>query len=944
LVIGEGVLPAVVFLTGATGFIGTQIAKRLVTQTDCKLIVLVREKEDEDAAFRLNRAWWEWPELLSSIGNRIEVLCGDLSKPHFGLEEVLYEKLVNNTTHIIHAAANTTPNLPYKELRGINVTGSANILELARAIKIDHGLTRLSHVSTAYVAGKRKGVINENDLAGASGFSSNYEKTKYESEVLFNAAKSELPISVFRPGLVVGDSKTGAVKTFNTVYFLLRLYLNGHLRIAPTSSKFRVNLVPVDYVAAVVANLSFDSQAEGLTFHVTPPWNKAPTAYELVAFVRFWAREKMNLKLPSVKFIPASESAVKSYYHFRSLFDSSDKNIGTAFRTLAPYFSQNQEFDRKNTDRLVGEYSFEWRDILPNILHYAVYYSFFHRSDRTVHEQILFRLQSSAKPIRYHEITKGRVVDYDTKKVRSEMLSAAASMKAMGIKKGDVVALVGFNSVRYLSLDVATGLLGCVSSPIYYTSPISEINKIIVETNAKLFFVGSPKILEAIDSITGDIPIVSFCKQLPKTHLLRRVISWSEFLDYGKNICSPSAAPVSFQELATIRYTFGSTGESKGACLEHGSLRFVAEALASLFPWKTRNTSASYLSFLPMNHVAEGITATYSPYFVPAALDLYYLEDYHNLQEALQKAKPNVLFAVPRFYEKIWDSLAANPLGQKYLKTKNTSIKRLLRNILRFAMLKKAGLNKCEQLIVGSACSSEKLLADFHNLGIEVHNAYGLSEAPLVAMNRLGSNNIDTVGQPLVGTDLQISHDGEILIKGPQVMRGYLNRKNELPFEDGWLTTGDIGEITTQGHLKILGRKKNIIVTSYGKKIPVDRIEASLKAIESVTEAIVVGDNQPFCSAVLWVDSQKTGFEAKIKLAIKILNEDLDKPSQVKRWVILKDSDLSEQKNIDDPLKTKRQELLKQVDDVVKLIYAPSINNRSEPVGRSVNPHIQTLF
>jgi long-chain acyl-CoA synthetase len=124
---------------------------------------------------------------------------------------------------------------------------------------------------------------------------------------------------------------------------------------------------------------------------------------------------------------------------------------------------------------------------------------------------------------------------------------------------------------------------------------------------------------------------------------------------------------------------------------------------------------------------------------------------------------------------------------------------------------------------VGAACSSGTLLKDFQALGIEVYNAYGLSEAPLVSINRLGKNNTDTVGPPLLGTQLKIAEDGEILLKGPQVMRYYLHTKTSQIFQDGWFPTGDIGEVTRR-QLEILGRKKNIIVTSYGK-IPVEHIE-----------------------------------------------------------------------------------------------------------------------
>jgi long-chain acyl-CoA synthetase len=912
-------LPAVVFLTGSTGFVGTQIARRLIGQTDSQIIVLVRAASQDEAVLRLKRAWWEWSELTQNIGSRVSVLCGDLTKPCLNLEAAQYKALTRQVTHIIHCAANTTPNLPINELREINVVGSAKIIELAKEINQDHGLCRLSHVSTAYVAGKRNGEICEADLSKDFDFSSLYEQTKYESELLMNDAKAELPITIFRPSLVVGDSKTGAVKTFNTIYYLLKQYLTGHLRFLPVSPNFRVNIVPVDYVADAIASLTFNAQAAGLTFHLTLPNEKAPTAKELVEFVRSWANKEMRLKLPKVVFLPSTAKTLEALLRLQSAAGLLRGKSKDAYRTLAPYFSQRQSFNRENAQKLLGDYVLGWREMLPHLLQYGVYYSFFHRSERTVHEQIIFRLESKNKPIRYHEIKGSKVVDYDTEKVRCEILKLACAIKAMGVGVRDFVAVLGNNCVRYLMIDVAVGLVGAVSCPIYVTSPVVEINKILNETKAKLLFVGAQSVLEGIDGVESEVPVVSFCPQPSTVQESRRIVSWERFLERASGISEFSMAPVGFADLATVRYTYGSTGEPKGACLEHGSLRYVAEALASNFPWKTRNSKASYLSFLPMNHVAEGVTATYSPYFIPAAMDFYYLENFHNLQEALKLARPSVLFAIPRFYEKLWTALASNSLGQQYIKTQNSIKKRLLRRFLRFVLLRKAGLDKSSQLIVGAACSNEKLLRDFHNLGVEVHNAYGLSEAPLVAMNRLGFNNSGSVGLPLSGTQVRVDVDGEILLKGPQVMRGYLNRDGVQPFRDGWFATGDIGELTPEGYLKILGRKKNLIVTSYGKKIPVERIELALKSISCVRECVVLGDNQPYCSAVIWVDKPED-CKSQIDLAIQRLNMELEHPARIRQFVLLK-NDVSFGIGNSEALKVRRQELLKRVEDVVEQIY-----------------------
>ena len=180
--------------------------------------------------------------------------------------------MAGKVTHIIHTAADWRL-LPIEELRKTNVQGTANVIEFAK--QTTH-LERLSHISTAYVAGGATGTVSEEQLTDQYGFFTNYEQSKYEGEQLLQAAKTELPISVFRPSMVVCDSKTGAIKTFNTFYFPLRLYLTGRMRLMPVSRSLRINIVPVDYVAKAVVELTFEPKAAGKTFHTVAPYDSLP--------------------------------------------------------------------------------------------------------------------------------------------------------------------------------------------------------------------------------------------------------------------------------------------------------------------------------------------------------------------------------------------------------------------------------------------------------------------------------------------------------------------------------------------------------------------------------------------------------------------------------------------------------------------------------------------
>lgn len=895
----------IILLTGANGFLGTQITSRLLKQYNHKIIVLMRGESKEDAVNRLYRGWWEFPELLEEIGGRIPVLNGDISKSNLGLKKDEYEKLVQNITHIIHTAADWRLKSSHKELQKTNVQGTQNLLELAQLAHEDHGLERFSHLSTAYVAGAKMGIISENNLTSKHGFLNNYEKTKFESEI--EVKKSEFNISIFRPSMIVGDSTTGYVKTFNTIYIPLKLYLKGQLPIIPAHPSMKVNLVPVDYVADAVIDLTFDSRAANKTFHLTAPRGSLPTLKELLKFVKKWSHENLNVKLNNPIYMPLNITFIQKISSIGKIFEKTARLFET-INTLSPYLNENRDYQRNNTDKILGPYKHDWHDFLPKILEFAIYYGFLHRSNRTVHEQVLFRLKSRSMPTHYHDIVKGEIKNFSALDIHQNIIKALKSLQKMGIQKGDKIAITGFNSTRYFILDIAIGLTGAVSVPIYYTSPLDEIKQILSDSCAKIFFVGNPKLLKDLKDMR--IPIISFHNGKDD------IISWKKFLKIGEKRNKIANIPLNFNDVATIRYTSGTTGKPRGVIFTHGNLRWMAEFIASMPPWKDRTNEVSYLSFLPMNHVVEGIFGTYSPYYAPTSLNIYFLENFQNLVKALRITRPTIFFSVPRFYEKVWDSLRNSKIGKTYLNSKGI-LKKLLKKLIKKRILKKTGLDKCKQLIVGSAPINDDILQSYHEIDIEVHNAYGLTEAPLVTINKTGRNRIGTVGEPLPSTDISIASDGEILVKGPQVTQGYFKGNSIQIFKNGWLHTGDIGHITPQGSLVITGRKKEFIINSYGKTINPLKIEGMLKNIPGIREAMIIGDEKPYCSALLWT---KEAHPKSIDDNIKEINTCLSHPEKIKRWVVLND-DLSIGADLTPNLKLKRKAIIKRYRDVVEFIY-----------------------
>lgn len=916
-----------IFLTGATGFLGTWITGELLRATDARLIVLVRAENDAAAATRLRRAWWDHPDLTASLGGRVRVLAGDITHPALGLAPEVHHELAQSVTRIIHTAADLRLDAALEELRRTNIRGTENLLALARLAHAHHGLGRLVHVSTAYVAGNRCGEIREEDLTDASGFANNYERTKFEGETLVRAAMKELPITIVRPGMVVGDSQTGAVKTFNTLYFPLRLYLGGRYRLLPVRSSLRVNLVPVDWVAGTAARLALDPAAAGLTFHLTAPFESLPTAAELVGFVRDWVRQNLGLDLPRPVLMPVPSPLVRL----------AAKEAAGGLSGLAPYLNERRVFRRQNIDRLCGPYRCDWREYLPNLLSYATRCGFMHRSGRTVHEQIFFRLGRRSHPAEYYDIAGGRPIRRAAAELRREVIQVATALRAGGIGPGDRVGITGLNSTRHFSLDTALGLIGAVSVPIYYTSPPEEVKAILADSGAKMLLLGAPDLLPRVADLAREFPVVSFCRQPPPKDA-DGLISWEAFLARGGPGEVITTACVDPDDVATIRYTSGTTGRPKGVAFTHRQLRWMAETVASLTPWSIRTKPVRYLSFLPPSHVVEGILGAYAPYYASTSLELYYLEDFPDLPDALRTARPTFFFCVPRFYEKLWEKAAATWPGQRWVHAPQSLVGRMISPVLRHAVLRGAGLERCGFLIVGSAPVNEELLRTFADLGIHVHNAYGLTEAPLITINRPGRILKGTAGEPLPETEVRVAGDGEIMVRGPQVTAGYCGQAGvEQPQRGEWLCTGDLGRLAESGGLVITGRKKDIIVTAYGKNVAPLKVETELRRLPGVVEAMLVGEGQAYCTALLWVDPAKAGSLEwnELDRVMQETNGRLAHPEQARSWAVLP-YDLSVSAgDLTANLKLRREKIVRRAADVLAALYGMGeVPNRVLHLGR----------
>ena len=459
---------------------------------------------------------------------------------------------------------------------------------------------------------------------------------------------------------------------------------------------------------------------------------------------------------------------------------------------------------------------------------------------------------------------------YSTQELLDVSERLALGLMGLGVTAGHKVAICSGNRSEWALVDQAILRIGAVTIPIYPTSGKEDYAYILKHAGVNVCFTSNAEIHAKAAQEGGPQHLFTFDRIAAARH-------WTEVLELG----SPNELPalrtyeqqVKGDDLATIIYTSGTTGKPKGVMLTHYNILSNLEASISRFPV---DSQAKAISFLPLSHIYERMLMYM---YMRTGVSIYFQESLEDLGDRIREVQPDVFTAVPRLLEKIYDKIIAKgealtgikrwlffwalDLGFRYDVHGRSWWYNLQLSIARKLIFSKwiAALGGRVRVVAsGSAALQERLARVFNAAGVPVMEGYGLTESsPVISVNDLRNDGLrfGTVGRPIPGVQVRIAEDGEILAKGPNIMQGYYmepEMTREALDADGWLHTGDIGEITKEGFLRITDRKKEIFKTSGGKYVAPQVLENRMKASRFIEQAMVIGENRKFPAALIVPD------------------------------------------------------------------------------------------
>jgi long-chain acyl-CoA synthetase len=341
----------VIFMTGATGLVGGNLIHHFLEDKNVsRLYLLARGKNDEDAKQRVHKTIKVLSPQSDNLDphNKIRVLAGDITRNNLALSNETYGELTNNLTHIVHSAANVKFQQSLESAMLVNFQGTKNVFELARSVNATNGISKIAYISTAYACGEHEGVFYEDDSFRPSLFANSYEESKYESDAYVQSLFRELPVTIFRPSIIVGDSESGITNVFNGLYAPLQLIFMRLIRFLPGRKNTKMDIVPVDYVSKAIVNImNLGKFSDGKIFHLTSGADKMVEAGEVIKYATdFYSIMMSNAGSSKLQtwFLDS-----ENYLKYMNSLSGAEATISKTLESFAPYTTLDRTFDNTKT-------------------------------------------------------------------------------------------------------------------------------------------------------------------------------------------------------------------------------------------------------------------------------------------------------------------------------------------------------------------------------------------------------------------------------------------------------------------------------------------------------------------------------------------------------------------------------------------------------------------
>ncbi|MDE2481021.1 MAG: long-chain fatty acid--CoA ligase [bacterium] len=547
----------------------------------------------------------------------------------------------------------------------------------------------------------------------------------------------------------------------------------------------------------------------------------------------------------------------------------------------------------------------------------------------------------------------------------------ACAIRDLGLQHGDRVALIAHDCVDWVICDFATFFAGCVVVPIYPTQALDHTEYILKHSDAKLLFVDSHETIARLHDARMQLPPVVVFESEGDDSLAAFERRGAAIREAHPDLPERYEAELDPDELAVLIYTSGTTGVPKGVMLSHDNLGFDAQSSLE-YGLQEFHKGADVLSVLPYSHIYEH-TMIYI--YLLAGMRYNICHDPNDLVEDLRAVRPTVMTAVPRIFDRVLAGVKGQALkagglqaklvpwalavGREYMRQEvfgsgASVLAKLQYGLAKRLVLDKVrarlGLDRATNLLSGSAALHVDVAMTFLGMGVPIMQGYGLTEtSPVVSTSREGDNRFGAVGKAIPGCEIKIAPDGEILVRGRNVMHGYYLEPESTAeaIVDGWFHTGDIGEIDANGYLRITDRKKEVFKTATGKYVAPSRVESAIKRSMFVAQAMVIGDGRPHPAALVCPNWDLLRVELKLpqltpdELAqrddvrdfvtteVRRRTSDLASYEQIRRVIVIAREFSVENGELSPAMKIKRRVVEDRYRDVINRAYSVDLHEHS---------------